>query len=467
MRELGGAIRKLATWPLAGFLLVCLTLTYWQVLAAEQLNNAAENNRLERMQRRIQPGRLITRDGVVILDSHSGPRGWERIYDDTRAFSHLTGYNSRTGLQKTLADALYAQGLYSNPWEELMHGGVVGNNVHLTIDARLQQIAHRAMRRKRGAVIAMDPRDGALLVLYSAPAYDASAITRSQEAFDLFVYDPEKPEINRALQGMYPPGSVFKIFTAAAAIDAGISTPETVFQCTGVERVAGTQIRCRRSGGHGKLSLKKALTDSCNIAFAKLGDELGPERFRDYVKRFHLLDSTNLPLATSTGRMADFSAFKGQMQLAEASFGQGATLITPLAIARLTATIANGGEVIQPCMVDYVETVGNRRTTSGRGEQLGRAVSAQTATTVAGMMRAVVEQGTGAVAGIGGLRAAAKTGSAQHPSGDPHAWFTCFAPYDAPELVVTVIVENGGSGAETAGPIAVEVLRAALSDRIR
>ncbi|NLJ34757.1 MAG: penicillin-binding protein 2, partial [candidate division WS1 bacterium] len=136
-------------------------------------------------------------------------------------------------------------------------------------------------------------------------------------------------------------------------------------------------------------------------------------------------------------------------------------------IARLTATIANGGEVIQPCMVDYVETVGNRRTTSGRGEQLGRAVSAQTATTVAGMMRAVVEQGTGAVAGIGGLRAAAKTGSAQHPSGDPHAWFTCFAPYDAPELVVTVIVENGGSGAETAGPIAVEVLRAALSDRIR
>ena len=115
MRELGGAIRKLATWPLAGFLLVCLTLTYWQVLAADQLNNAAENNRLLRMQRRIQPGQLITRDGVVILDSHSSPKGWERIYDDTRAFSHLTGYNSRTGLQKTLADALYALGLYSNP----------------------------------------------------------------------------------------------------------------------------------------------------------------------------------------------------------------------------------------------------------------------------------------------------------------------------------------------------------------
>lgn len=467
MHELSSSIRKLVIWPLVGFLVVCLTLTYWQVLAADQLNNAKENNRLERMQRRIQPGRVVTADGLVILDSLQGPKGWERVYDDTEAFCHLTRYNTRSGLQRTLGDALYAQGMYSNPWEELLHGGPIGNDVHLTIDARLQQIAHRAMRRQRGAVIAMDPRDGALLVLFSAPTYDPSLVTRSQEAFDIFTYDPEKPEINRPLQGMYPPGSVFKVFTAAAAIDADISSPDTRLQCKGVERIAGSAIRCRRSGGHGSITLTEALADSCNIAFAKLGEDIGPERFRDYVKRFHLLDAANLPLPVSTGRMADFTAFKGQMQLVEASFGQGATLLTPLSIARLTATIAGGGEVIQPYMVDYVQSAGNRGMPASRGENLGRAMSTEAAREVAGMMRSVVEQGTGAVAGIAGLRAAAKTGSAQNPVGDPHAWFTCFAPHDAPEIVVTVVVENGGSGAQVAGPIAVEVLRAALDKRTR
>jgi len=148
--------------------------------------------------------------------------------------------------------------------------------------------------------------------------------------------------------------------------------------------------------------------------------------------------------------------------LVEASFGQGATLITPLSIARLTAALARGGEVIQPYLVDHVQTPAATRLPSSQGKELGRAVSPETAQAVAGMMRSVVEHGTGRVADIRGVQVAAKTGSAQNPSGEPHAWFTCFAPYDEPVVVVTVLVENGGSGARAAGPVAVEILRAAL-----
>ncbi len=462
MDSLSQDIRKLASWPLAGFVVLCIALTYWQVIAAPSLNSAKENNRAERMQRRIQPGRLLTEDGLVILDSRPGQDGWERVYPDTEAFCHLTGYNNRSGLQKTLSDVLYAQGVYGHPLEDLLHGEPIGNDVYLTINAGLQQIADRMMDGRRGAVIAMDPRDGRVLCLYSSPTYEAASVTSSAEAYNVFSYDPSKPELNRALQGMYPPGSVFKIFTASAAVDAGIANPATKLHCKGTERIGGTTVKCRRLSGHGELSMEWAMADSCNIAFAKLGDEIGPERFREYVRKFHLLDAANLPLPTVAGRMADFLGYKGELELVEASFGQGKTLVTPLAIARLTATIANGGEVVQPLLIEHVNTSGGRTLTRGSSTKLGRAVSKETADAVAGMMRAVVEDGTGAVVDLAGTEVAAKTGSAQNPSGDAHAWFTCFAPYEAPTVVVTVMIENGGSGSETAGPIAAAVLKAAL-----
>jgi penicillin-binding protein A len=464
MDELSEGIKRLTAAALAGFIIVCLMLTYWQAVAAPRLEDAEENNRVERIRRRVQPGRLLTSDGLTILDAKETEDGWERVYADTEAFCHLTGYNARSGLQKTLSDVFYAQKGYSQPWEDILQGRPAGNDITLTINGHLQQLARRMMRGRRGAVIALEPESGALLVLYSAPTYDPTGITRSEDDYNVFRYDPEKPEINRPLQGMYPPGSVFKIFTAAAAIDAGLSDPGAKLECAGAERIAGTLVKCRRSGGHGKITLRRALADSCNIAFAKLGNELGPDRFRGYVKSFHLLDAANLPLPTSTGRMADFKGFKGEMQLAEASFGQGASLLTPLSIARLTATIARGGEVVQPFIVADVRTAGGRVITRGEGHVLGRAISKETAQAVAGMMRSVVEEGTGGVADIAGVEVAAKTGSAQNPAGEPHAWFTCFAPADSPSVVVTVIVENGGSGSAVAGPVAVAVLRAALGE---
>lgn len=464
MDQLSTAIRRLAFWPLIGFAAVCLALTYWQIVKAPELNAAETNNRAARMLERIEPGAVLCSDGIKVLGAHRLDGRWERLYPDAEYFCHLTGYNSRTGLQKTLSEALFAQGRYAHPWEDILQGGGRGNDVTLSIRASLQRAAHDLMDGRPGAVIAMDPRDGALLCLYSSPTYDAVGIMESQDTYDVFSFDPQRPELNRPLQGLYVPGSVLKILTVAAVIDAGIATPDTMLRCSGAERVGGIPVKCRRTAGHGEISLETAVADSCNIAIAKLAQKLGPDRFRDYVKRFHLLDAAKLPLPVSNGRMSQFTGPKAEKFTVAASYGQGETLITPLAIARLTATIARGGRVIQPSLVARVTSPAGTVLKQAAPEELGQAVSEESARAVAGMMRAAVEGGTGKVADLGWVQVAAKTGSAELGNGkSPHAWFTCFAPYEDPSVVVTVIVENGGSGAETAGPVAVDVLSAALT----
>jgi peptidoglycan glycosyltransferase len=315
---------------------------------------------------------------------------------------------------------------------------------------------------QRGAVVALDPRTGAVLALASAPSYDPVRILSTRDEYDLFRFDPQSPELNRAIQGLYAPGSVFKIFTAAAALDLKVATPETTFTCGGTERVARAKVVCRIGGGHGKLDLDKAMWDSCNIAFAKLSQKIGIDGFIDYVKKLHLLDEADLALPSARGRMYDFRGFKGEVALSEASFGQGATLLSPLQIARLTATIANKGHVLQPYLVSEVRTPQKRVLMRGQAKDLGQGLSPEAAAQVKGMMVDVVEKGTGRSAALSMTTVAGKTGSAENPAGPAHAWFTCFAPAEAPRVVVTVIVEGGGSGSGTAAPIARRVLELLL-----
>jgi peptidoglycan glycosyltransferase len=462
MTEYSTAIRKLAVLILAGFVALCLGLTYWQVVMAPRLNADQYNERQQRRLARIEPGRITTADRLTILDRQRADGSWQPTYPQGHAFAHLTGYNRASGLQKGLRDALFAQGPYANPWEQLLRGQPVGNDVVLTINGAAQKVALQELEGKRGAVVALDPTTGATLVLASSPTYDPALVTSSPQEMDLFRFDPQSPEFNRALQGLYAPGSVFKIFTAAAAIDLGLVTPDTRFTCGGTERVDKARVVCRLSGGHGSLDLDKALYDSCNVVFAKVGAQISPESFIQYGKKFHLLDQADLALPSVLGRMYDFRGFKGKVALAEAAFGQGATMMSPLQIARLTAAIANQGRVLQPYLIASVVSAERRVVYRGQARDMGQAVSAATASTVAGMMQDVVEKGTGRAVAMSHVAVAAKTGSAENPQGEPHAWFTCFAPVSRPRAVVTVIVEHGGAGGEAAGPIARRVLSCLL-----
>lgn len=465
MTDYSPHIRKLCALTLWGFVLVCVLLGYWQVARASQLNASRHNQRQALKLKRIEPGKISTRDGKVILDHQRTPRGWEATYPAGLPFCHLTGYGPQTGLQKGLRNALYGLGEYANPWRNLVGSGLRGNDVTLTLDGAAQELAVDELEDRRGAVVALDARTGGVLVLASAPGFDPEQVTRSQEEMDLLRFDPQSPELNRALQGKYPPGSVFKIFTTAVALNEGAAKPESVYSCAGTERVERAKVVCRRQAGHGRISLERALWDSCNITFAKVGGEIGVEKFIAAVKKFHLLDPADMALPSVTGGMYDFRGFKGLVALAEASFGQGATLMSPLQVARLTLTLANGGEVLQPTLLGEVRSPEGKVLRQGQARNFGPAVTPETAARVAGMMVGVVEKGTARPVAISGVKVAAKTGSAQNPHGPAHAWFTCFAPADKPQVVVTVVIEGGEAGSETAAPIARKLLLQLLDSR--
>jgi len=265
------------------------------------------------------------------------------------------------------------------------------------------------------------------------------------------------------LQGLYPPGTILQIFVAAVGLDSGVVTSQTVFDCSGTAQIAGITVNCSKPGGHGRLTLSRALADSCNIAFAELAQLIGPERLLNYAKKFHLLEESDLPLPTAQGKLADLIGDDAETELVEAALGQGATLVTPIAMARLAATIASGGRVIKPYLVDRITRQGGETVTDYRGGQLGAAISQETAQQVAGMMRVSVEQGSASSVRLSDCRVAAKTGSAQNPEGNPHSWALGFAPVEAPQAVVTVIVENNLAGRPAAGPIARQILEVLLS----
>jgi len=378
-------VRRVALVGLLAFAVLALVAGYWQILAAPGLQQHESNSRAAARHDLTQPGNIYAADGSLILGAKKKQGTWEATYPEPEVFCHLTGYNRSTGLQAGLREARLGLGDYASPWQKLTQRRLRGCDIYLTIDTQAQRIATLALRGHCGAVVALDPRSGAIKVLASAPTYDPEML-KSPELYEIFSTGPYSPELNRPLEGLYTPGATLEIMTAAIGLETGVATPDEVFSCDGEELVAGTRVVCWKQTGHGKLRLIDALAQSCNIAFAKLGDRLGARRFRDYTKGFHLLDAAQILLPSRAGHMADLLGFKGDVYLVHTAYGQGPTRVTPLAMARLVATIARGGEVLQPYLVAEVRSAQGRVLQRGQGEELGRVISPETAGLVAGMM---------------------------------------------------------------------------------
>ena len=442
---------------------MAVLLGYWHVVRAPALRADPHNPRARERLKITQPGRILTSDGCVVLEGRKDHEVWYVEYPGREVYCHLTGYNSKTGLQAPLHDALYALGRYEDPWCRILRGRPSGCGIVLTINAEAQALATRLMAGQCGAAVAVEPHTGAIRVMVSAPAYDPTAVLLTSADYALFRNHPDKLEFNRALMGQYAPGSVFKMLTAAAALDQEIVEPTDKFRCSGQISIDGGTIRCRRSSGHGWITFTEAFTDSCNVTFAEVGRGLGPQVFREYAERFHLLERPRLPLPAKGGRMPQMAGPKADLQVAEAAFGQGAVLMSPIAIASLCATIANKGAAPRLRLIERITGAQGHVYQQATPKALGQAVSPAAAKALAGMMVETVEQGTGRRARIRGVKVAGKTGSAQNPSGLPHAWFAAFAPADSPSVAVAVIVENGGAGGEVAAPIARRIMEVLLN----
>jgi len=360
-----------------------------------------------------------------------------------------------------------------------------GRNLVLSLDQRLQQRARQAFGDSEGVAIAANPNDGRILCYLTLPSFDPNSFVGgiSREAWDSLRTHPHHPLTDRVIQGLYPPGSVFKIVPAIAALEEGLLDPRERVFCSGSYRLGNRDFRCWKKGGHGSVDLHQAIVQSCDVYFYQLGQRLGIERIQAYAKRFGLGQKTGICLEGEKAGLVPSPEWKRkrfgepwyQGETLNVSIGQGALLVTPLQVLRLVSAVTNGGTLLTPTLVEKVES------TDGRGieqnvSQDGSSVrlSGRTAQIIQEALRDVVAsaKGTGTRAGLDSVAVAGKTGTSQvvrlkdrrtplHqiPRDErDHAWFVGYAPADSPEVVVVVVVEHGGQGGQAAAPIAREIL---------
>ena len=421
-------------------------------------------------------GRSEYRSGEVV-----GQSGIERLFE-----SHLRG---RAGGRNVVVDV--AGRVVGDPLEE--REPEPGGTLTLTIDRDLQRVAEAGFEPevlgepgKRGALVALDPRNGDVLALVSKPAFDPNAFAGGidSETWKGLSTDEWRPLQNRAVAGQYPPGSIFKPVVAAAALTDGIVTPNDRIFCPGHFRLGRRVYRCWRRGGHGEVDLRAALKHSCDVYFYQVGLQLGIDRIADFARAFKLGRTTGFPFGdekpglvpTKSWKERRFSEPWQRGETVSVSIGQGFSLVTPIQMAVAYAALANGGDILEPRIVrERVDRDGEVVSAGGPVVRAQLGVAPEYLAVVRDALEATVSEtgGTGAAARVPGVRVAGKTGTAQvvrlkytedleedeipvrHRD---HAWFVAFAPVEDPEIVVAVLVEHGGNGGSVAAPIAGRVL---------
>lgn len=479
-------IRRLSGVVALLFMILLISSTWIQFVQAKELQERPDNRRTLLATYARERGQILVDGTPVALSKPSEDElKWLRTYPLGRRYAHVTGYYSFTygpggGLESAENPLLSGQSdklFYRRVSDMLTGRKAAGASLELTIDAEAQEAAKKALGDQRGAVVALDPRTGAILAMVSNPDYDPASLTshdskKVEAAWKELNADPTRPLVNRAIGGnLYPPGSTFKIVTAAAALSSGKYTEESKIPGPAVLDLPQTSADLPNSnrqscGPDGKTTLKHALEVSCNTAFGWLGMQLGAEQLRSQAAKFGVGDSLSIPMRVTPSSMP---AELDKPQLAQSAIGQYDVRVTPLQVAMISSAVANRGIVMKPYLVKSVLSSDLDTIEEATPSQLSQAVSADDASALTRMMEAVVQSGSGQAAQIGGVSVAGKTGTAQHAKGAaPHAWFTGFAPADDPQVAVAVVVEDGGNagneaaGGRVAAPIAKAVMEAVM-----
>lgn len=427
---------------------------------------------------------VVAGDPVATSTEVGGDYQYLREYPGGELYAHSTGFFSivygTTATERAENDVLAGTAdslFYSRIGQVLTGQDPTGGSVELTLDPAAQQAAWDALGDQRGAVVAIEPSTGRILAMVSKPSYDPASLASHdlaavREAWDTLNADPGRPLENRAIASRtYPPGSVFKIVTAAAALESGTYTAASELPGPAALDLPGTTAVLpnydNRPCGPGDLTtLAEAMRISCNSAFGQLGIDLGGDALREQAERFGYEDELSIPLAVTPSRVPEGM---NAPQSAQAAVGQFDVRVTPLQVAMTSATIANDGVMMRPQLVRTVRGPDLQVVEQVEPDVMSDPVEPATAEAITAMMLDVVDNGTGTSAQISGVQVAGKTGTAQTGNDEaPHAWFTSFAPADDPQVAVAVVVENGGSaGSETSGgrvaaPIARAVMEAVL-----
>ena len=477
--------------------LVVMT-TYWQTWAAAGLADRQDNAVKRVAEFSIDRGLIVAKQPFKrlarnVTQEAGGKTLYFRRYPQGPLTAQVVGYStvgkSRTGLERSLNDYLTASNanlstLVSKALDQFRGKTVQGNNVVLNLDLSAQKVALEQLGRNCGAVVALDPRTGKVLVMASAPSYDPNLVENHFQALSRITANckPASPLLNRATAGLFTPGSSFKVVTAAAALESKKFTPGSQFYDPGYCVVYGKQVHnfADQSGPEvfGNISLADGLVHSVNSVYCKIGLALGAKRILDTAKRFGFYAIP--PLETPTDERKASGLYKNghlyyprrdsDVDAGRMAFGQERMLVTPLQMAMVAATIGNHGRLMQPQLVDRIVSPSGHTVLRRHPQLIRQAVRPSTAREIADMMRRVVLEGTGTTAQIPGYSVAGKTGTAE--TGVPGVnttWFIAFAGKDetrAPGVAVAVALQNQhGVGGTTAAPIAKAVMQAILSER--
>jgi len=457
-------ILKLGILMLGLFAILVVYLSYLQVIRGPVIAANTYNRRFQEYEAQVLRGAIYDAKGSVLATTEFADGRGRRVYPRGRETAHLIGYISelygRAGLESTYDRYLLGRegaDRIRNYVNNILDRQQSGGDIVLTLDADLQELAVDLLGGRRGAVVLLDPRSGAVRVMASSPSFDPN---RLGDIWSSLVADEAAPLLNRATQGAYPPGSTFKVVTAAGALAEKPDLAAKTFSCPGFIEVNGYKLM--DTDVHGEVDIKKALAVSCNTTFAQLGVELGPDGFEKTVKAFGLTQDPGLGLPAWPGTIAPTDKLH-PTELASSAIGQGEVLVSPLQMALVAAAVANKGVIMRPYLVDTVKDSMGEVILQTSGRKWLTATSPQIAGTIKEGMLDAVRYGTATAAVVSGMQVAGKTGSAQNPHGTSHAWFIGFAPAGQPTLAVAVIVENAGSGGAVAAPIAGRLIAAAAA----
>jgi penicillin-binding protein A len=470
-------IFRLYTLVVVLFAILVTFTSRWTVFEAQSLRDNPKNKRPVLEDLRIHRGLIQAADGTVLARSIKGRGGtYDRRYPKGSVFAHAVGYSflnpGRAGLEKSRNDDLSGnRSELTSILDQLRGHAREGDDVVTSLDPRAQQVALRGLAGRKGAVVALDPHTGAVKVFASVPSYDPNEVRSAATFRNLNRDSKNAPLFDRITQAGYPPGSTFKVVTAIAALDSGRYTPSSTVNGKNGVKISGVPLNNDFNQSFGPVDLTTALTKSINTVWAQVAESLGKPTMKRYMERlgFDRRPPIDLPADERQpsgeyrgGRLLDpTSRF---VDVGRMGIGQDKLQVTPLQMALVAASVANGGKLVKPHLTDRVVDPDGRTVERIKPETYSEVMKPATATAVGQMMSQVVKEGTGTAAALQGIEVAGKTGTAETPqAGLNQVWFIAFAPVQSPRVAIAVTIErSAGFGGEVAAPIAKTVMEALL-----
>lgn len=454
---------------LAGFSILFLGLvaylSFFQVFKADAVKNNSYNKRLWINEENVLRGSIIDRNDNVLAYSQKNGDTNTRYYKYGNLYSHIIGYSYReygkAGLELEYNNILLdisGNGAI-NELKNLVLPTSVGNDIRLTIDHSSQEKARSLLNGRKGSVVLMNPINGEVYAMVSLPDFNTSNLN---ENWKELTENPDSPFLNRATQGLYTPGSIFKIISTLAAMES--IDVDLDYECVGTTNIDGYILKDYNERAHGKLDLFEAFVKSCNTYFGEKSIKMGKERLGSVAERFMINQKLDFDLPVKTS-LFPYKGNVGDTELAASAIGQGKVLVTPLNMAMMASAIANDGQMVRPILVKEIINKDGKISKAMTRDVISTVTGPSIADEIKDMMVETVASGTGTNAKIKNITVAGKTGTAENPSGKSHSWFVGFAPANEPRLAIAVILEEAGTtGGQGAAPIARDLFIHALNN---